>query len=258
MINLAEIPPDKIRLMIVTAIYGRPTLTEKVLRYYAELDLDGFELDLVAVRSPEDEEPTPDVDGWRYIEAPNLPLGAKWNTVLPEFEKSKAEALMIVGSDDLVSRSYFDLAYGALRKGANVVASHDLCIYRDDTVYLCEASRPGAGKILDRRTITELGGALFDAAINRFLDSSLIHRLLQVRGVSYYTARMNRDRSYAILDVKTGGRNMWSLKGPEKNGGMFLVNEEDGHSLRIARTSIIPTATFFSDYFPTVNASDLW
>lgn len=241
------------RLGVLTATWGRPTLTEHVMRHFAALTVPGIEIVPLAVWSGEDPSPTPKVEGWRYVEVPNRPLGRKWNYGVRALMNLDVDAVMIVGSDDLVSWSYFEIVRDQLKLGADIISIRDLFIYHppEDFVLYCESMIPGAGRVVTRKTIETVKGKLWDDDAQIYLDASIMTRLRQT-DLRRHNARDMRGRGFAILDVKMReGPNIWRVVRDAEHNTTYLENAA-GARLRIRRVTNIPAKQFFKDYFPHI------
>lgn len=239
---------------MLTAAWGRSTLTQQVLQHYAGIRVTDLDLELVCVVSPEDEDPAPYVEPWKYVEIENVPLGKKWNYGIEAMIDLDVDAVMIVGSDDFISWRYFDLVHEQLGRGSEVISSRDLYIYEppSDYVAYCESMVPGLGRTLSRGAIRALKDRLWDSDAPGYLDSSLMRRLRQTPGLRMHNARNMGDRDFALLDVKLSeGPNIWNLVESTHPDKMDLVNEA-GHRLHIRCVTYIPARQFFSDYFPHI------
>ena len=248
------------RLGIVTALWGRSKLTEHVLRYYAGFKAPRVEFVLVAVRSPEDADPAPDVPGWQYIEAHNEPLGQKFNAGLSLLSTLGVDAVMVVGSDDLVSAGYVDLVLTQMRKGTDHVAVRDLFIYcpPGKHVLYCESMPSGAGRVVSRRALDMMRWKLWDDDAPRYLDGGAQSRLSQVQGISQHTVRNLARRSFAVLDIKAeGGPSMWTVGEPDARGKRLLVSSSGDTAMTIRKSVELPAGDFFNDYFPTFDYTAL-
>lgn len=175
------------------------------MRYYSEV---GIGSERVAVRSPGD--PQEEVEGWKYVECDNQPLGRKWNTGLQSF--TDVDAVMIVGSDDFIPLSYVETAIERIKKGADVVQGKGLYIHQDGKLHWCYPGAPGAGRVISRRILERADWRLWEDGMERFLDSSAQTVLQKCR------ARRIRLENAPILDVKTDV-NLWRLNGEYLNDG---------------------------------------
>jgi tetratricopeptide (TPR) repeat protein len=108
-------------IVILTCVWKRPQLTEIVLSYYATLqqELKGFiNLELLAVGSEEKEsEKLCQACGFDYVEYRNQPLSDKWEYGLNRCKDYDPNAVIIVGSDDLISRSLIEFYDQKIKEG---------------------------------------------------------------------------------------------------------------------------------------------
>lgn len=130
------------RLVAVMPVYGRPELTRLILRqwHYQMLRLRSrMDVRLVVVGS-EGPRSAALVAGYSdtmsYVEAPNDPLNRKWNVGLGVARFLEPDAVLTVGSDDLVSDSLL-LAYAdKVRAGVDYFGLVDLYFFDAATVRL--------------------------------------------------------------------------------------------------------------------------
>lgn len=241
-------------LGILTAVYGRPALSRRCQEYYASIDHPALEIVRVAVRSPEDPNPPPDVDGWTYVEAPNEPLGKKMNIGMDQLRRLGVTAVMIVGDDDWVSMGYLDLVDSQLQRGRDYIRPKDLHVYVPGSgrVAYCESMTPGAGRVVTQTALDHLRWRLWDGDINRYLDSSAHHRLTQLN-INRHNARTSEGNRWAIVDVKpTGSTGIWRLRQSSDGRGMSLVGERDAE-LHIRKVVYQDARRFFREYFPMLD-----
>lgn len=97
------------RILIATAIYKRPEITRIVLDYYKDLQREGMDIELLACGSEgEISKQLVESCGWNYFEAKNTPLTRKHNLMFAECRKYKHDAILLIGSDDLLSREIIE------------------------------------------------------------------------------------------------------------------------------------------------------
>ncbi len=90
------------KLLIVTTLHKRPELTKIVLDYYKTLQFKyGFQL--LACGSEDADRQLAFKCGWNYVNADNKPLAQKHNALFKEASRYSHDAIMLIGSDDLVS-----------------------------------------------------------------------------------------------------------------------------------------------------------
>jgi len=119
--------------LLLTSVWKRPELTKIVLRTYDRMReslADEIDLRLLAVGS-EDETSRLLCEecGFDYIEQPNSPLSYKWNAGVNAAEKYEPDALVIVGSDDLVSPGLFHAWAEKLREGLHFFGISDMYFF---------------------------------------------------------------------------------------------------------------------------------
>lgn len=112
---------DVNKIVIYTCVWQRPKLTEVVLSHYSHLknQLSGkIKLELLAVGSEgETSQQLCESCGFDYLEFPNLPLSAKWEYGLNRCADYDPDAVIIVGSDDIISQGLIEFYDRKLREG---------------------------------------------------------------------------------------------------------------------------------------------
>lgn len=198
-------------LTLLTCAWGRPALTERVLDYYTRLRIPGVRLTGVCVVSPEDPDPPAVPEWWRTVEAPNSPLGSKFNAGTAAIERERPDAVVILGSDDLLNARYFERVAEHLHAGADFISLRDAHFYdlAAGRLYRASPARPGAGRCLSASLIERLDWRLWQDSREERLDSSMSRRLRSVPLAAYRRVEM-RDADAVLLDVKTES-NMWTV-----------------------------------------------
>ena len=198
-------------LGIVSALWGRPRISGAVLHYYGNLVLSGIDTTLVAARSPEDPAPAPGVKGWHYAEAPNEPLSDKWNAGMRLMQELSPDAVMITGSDDVISAPYIEAAAAEIAKGADYAYFDTLCCYDMDTcrAYLSNPARMGAGRVLSRRLLDECDWRPWPSGLERRLDGGMDEKLSPSL-LGQRIIRADHVDGALCVDLKSSG-NMWGF-----------------------------------------------
>ncbi len=116
------------KLALLTTVWKRHALTRVTLRRYANMRrYVPVELDLLAVGSEGDvSQQLVEAEGWRYLEAPNDSLGAKWNAGFRALADTVADAVVFIGSDDWVTNSLAVVYADALSRGKRFIGWTDL------------------------------------------------------------------------------------------------------------------------------------
>jgi len=161
-----------VRLAIVTAWHGRPDLTRRVAEYYA-----GMGVCIAAVTRGE-LDAIGRVDGWGYAISPNV-VSDKFNTAVAH-ARFNADAVMIVGSDDLVSPKYIEDAIRLLEEGVDYIHGNGLYFY-DETyrrsVYVPTSAPPGCGRVLSKRLLDMLDWQPYAPGLMKCIEASMAERL---------------------------------------------------------------------------------
>ena len=165
---------DKINTMVIlTCIWKRPKLTRIVLSHYRALkkELKGeINLELVAVGS--EGERSKDIceeSEFNYFEYENQPMSEKWNFGLQMTKKINPDAVIIVGSDDLIDKNLLKFYDKKLKQGYMMVGIKDFYIY--DTERRKLAYWRGYGKLNDAHRMNETIG------LARCLSRTLLDKL---------------------------------------------------------------------------------
>lgn len=238
------------RIGIVTASWGRSKIVGRVLDYYTNLHSSEAEFVRVIAMSADDPDPIEEPEGWSVVWADNAPLGKKFNTAAHVAIEMGVNGIIVIGSDDLLSRPYIDLLIDRAKRGYDYVMPNEMCIYQpgDDVVRLCLSAPPGAGRYLSARMIERMAGNPWDSQANTYLDQSMAVRMRGLECKSHSLRDMYKD-GFIVLDIKTAG-NKWELKPSDKGGGMALVNTDSNEFLYIRRTISFPADQFMAMHFP--------
>ena len=188
----------KMTLVILTCVWKRPRLTEIVLTYYSRLKeemKDVLDLELVAIGSEgEQSKDICEACGFHYHEHENQPLSEKWQYGLKKTQEFNPDAVIIMGSDDLITRKILEFYIEKIKQGHLLVGIKDFFIYESKLKKL--AHWRGYGKLNDGHRMDETIGLgrcltrpLLDKIdfqiwgglnLNRNLDGAMTQRLKEV------------------------------------------------------------------------------
>jgi hypothetical protein len=192
-------------MVICTAFHGRPKVSEIFLKHTSPL------LPIYAACSEGDVENIALCQryGVTFCVVPNEPLGAKWNAALELVPKGLP--VMILGSDDIVSREWVDLACAAIAEGKDYItpdacgmfdiATGEACILRSNGH---GAQTFGAGRVLSARVVEAVRPMWTDVK-DRGLDSDA-HGHIMAHGFQRVTVKASR---VPVTDLKSGV-NLWA------------------------------------------------
>jgi len=195
-------------IVILTCIWKRPKLTRIVLSHYRALKKelkDVINLELVAVGSEgEKSKNICEESGFNYFEYENQPMSEKWNFGLQMTKKINPDAVIIVGSDDLIDKNLLEFYDKKLKQGYMMLGIKDFYIYdaeRRKLAYwrgygkLNDAHRMnetiGLARCLSRSLLDKLDFNIWnDLNISRNLDGAMTTRLKEVGIYPVSEARM--------------------------------------------------------------------
>ena len=185
-------------IVILTCIWKRPKLTRIVLSHYRALKKelkDVMNLELVAVGSEgEKSQNICEENEFNYFEYKNQPMSEKWNFGLQMTKKINPDAVVIVGSDDLIDTNLLKFYDQKLKQGYMMVGIKDFYIYDSEKRKLAywrgygelnDAHRMnetiGLARCLSRTLLDKLDFNIWnDLNISRNLDGAMTTRLKEV------------------------------------------------------------------------------
>jgi len=207
----------------VTNVWKRPELTRRVLnvyqRYQGELK-DRLDLRLVAVGSEGRKSQELCMRyGFDYCEFDNEPLTAKRNAGLAAARKHDPDAVVMAGSDDILSPNYFQTVY-ALVQEQPAVGLRDFYYVHAHKRQLAywpgykgrrQFEPIGAGRSYHRSLLEAMQWQLWpaDSDANRSMDG-IAYRNLRKHGFGFKAYAM-RELGVWAMDIKSGpNMNPWT------------------------------------------------
>jgi len=104
--------------MVVVPIWKREIITRHLLNWYND-----FDFQLVVVGS--EGEKSRQLANGLYLEAPNYPLDAKYDSGIQHCKLYNPDAVALVGSDDFITGDYFEWAMSQISLGFDMVGLLD-------------------------------------------------------------------------------------------------------------------------------------
>lgn len=120
---------------------------------------------------------------------PDMPLGAKWQLCIDVAMTQKPDAILIMGSSDMISDNWIPELYKYLDEGYAMVGTsgiHFLDVQMRNNLRLVHwkgynnyrSGEPiGTGRLISAKAIQMMGGNVFDRHINHSLDYSTMQKL---------------------------------------------------------------------------------
>lgn len=215
-------------MALLTCMWKRPELTRLVFNNYACIQkrLRGvLDLHLIAVGS----EGTASRDlaeehGFTYVERANSPLGAKWNGGMEAVRESGADAMIVVGSDDLLNAEAFAIYAHHLAQGYVFVGLSDTYFWDLSNRQLAlwrgyspprQGEPMGLGRLIHRDLLEKMDWEPWDSSLERALDFSMMCKLAPLLTdhdlLDRITVLSCLQERIAPVDVKAG-ENMWGFE----------------------------------------------
>ncbi|MEH6452034.1 MAG: hypothetical protein V7782_03230 [Psychromonas sp.] len=124
---------EKVKLLMLTCVWQRHDLTNIFYNYYKKIKAeiaDDIELNVLVVGSEGQlSKEACESYGFNYIEQPNHPLSDKWQAGIEETKKYDFDGLIIMGSDDFVSKDTFYIYNTAVEQNTLFFGFQDLYLY---------------------------------------------------------------------------------------------------------------------------------
>jgi hypothetical protein len=197
------------KILIYLAVWKRPLITELCFTGINRLRRS-FNIDALAVISEEEMIPLCDKYNVRWVMYKNEPLGEKKNYGLSKAKEIDFDYLMEIGSDDLILD---ELVEDYLR---NYIGKYEFFGVSDalhvDTHFrvarrITSKTCYGAGRMISRRVLEDMGWTLWAKSANRGLDQNSLFNMRR-RKISYH---MTNPMKYpGVIDVKSM-ENIWKF-----------------------------------------------
>ncbi len=187
-------------VVVVIATHDRKDITTRNIK---SLQLQKPQPKIVIVCSSLEELEYYKAMGVTVVHHANTPLGAKWQAGVNVAAKMKLDALVILGSDDILSKNYLVNALSKIKQGFDFVGCthwyvHDVrneeylhCKY----INLNEDFPIGSGKVYSAGILERIRYKLFDTMANRKLDD-VGHKKIQNQNAKIFLFRTPEIMAY--------------------------------------------------------------
>ena len=165
--------------IICIAIWNRHDILKKIVTLVNSYKLN-FNVGFVLIYSQKkDNNLFPNIKNVHFFYSPNQPLGSKWLASVYHSQLFNPKAIMILGSDDIVSRKYLIEGYYNITKN-----NFDFCYseywltYAEqyNSLYKQKYKIPykilGAGRIFSSKFLKKIDNKIYDPTICRALDNT--------------------------------------------------------------------------------------
>jgi ABC-type polysaccharide/polyol phosphate transport system ATPase subunit len=174
----------KLTLVMLTCVWKRPKLTKIIMSYYSKLK---EEIGDKSRTICEDE-------GFHYFEYENQPMSEKWQHGLEMTKKYNPDGVIIMGSDDIITKEIIDFYVEKINLGYLLIGIKDFYIYESSIKKLVhwrgygelnDAHRMdetiGLGRCLTRPLLDKIKFDVWGGLdLKRNLDGAMTNRLKEV------------------------------------------------------------------------------
>lgn len=222
------------RIGIIAPNNGRPHILRLYLACLQRLRIDlGTDIPAVVVSGREDKNICVQYNTY-HIEAPNNPVSNKFNLGM-SFMQDKADAVMIMGSDDLISTDTFKRLVAEVEKGYDLVGVDQVYFFATDGINkgkMVLLERPdrmlGVAKIISSRVLDKVNWQPWVKERNWGLDGiaqeairPFVSTIKLVKGAEVYDlkSKENLNKStfwFGKIKELQDPAKLWSILGEEE------------------------------------------
>lgn len=165
--------------IICIAIWNRHTILKKLVELVNSYEVT-FSIGFVLIYSKEDDKNLfPQHNNVHFFYSPNQPLGSKWLSSIYHSQLFNPKAVMILGSDDMVSKEYIIEGFtNIILKKYHFCYSEYWLTYSaaNHVLFKQKYSQPikilGAGRIISNEFLKKIDYKIYDPTICRGLDNT--------------------------------------------------------------------------------------
>lgn len=191
------------KLTFITPIWRRHDLTKVVLSYLKTFQREyGFRV-IVGGSEGKESEVLAKEQGFKYVELENYPVSQKNNSLMLEAKKDDPDAVVILGSDDLISKGALEYYCKLIEQKAECVTFNDLYFYsaKYQVMSYYKSSRTGIGRYFSKKAMEKVSyRAWSNIGANKGLDN--INRLWMASKGVKMTAVSMRQLGFKLIDIK--------------------------------------------------------
>lgn len=199
------------RIVLMVTMYKRHELTKFVFNHYNKIAKKKSKVEIILCAAGSEgiiSESIAVNNGFNYIEVNNYPLSTKHNKLLKYAREFNPDAVVLIGSDDMLSPNMFYLYADKINQGIDLFGFSDFYMY-DRQMYhwngyegLRIGESIGAGRMFSKRLLDSLDWDLWGAKeINSGLDGLCMSRLSTVK----YTYQIIKIPDFHLLvGIKAG------------------------------------------------------
>jgi len=193
------------KIALVIAVYKRHDLTKIVLdNFRLQAKKYGFE---IIIAGSEGNASKRLAKCCHYIEVDNDPLSDKHDAMITKAKELDVDGVVLMGSDDIVSDSYWDWVYSLDSNAKYLQGLKDIYFYstKHKQLYYWAGYRngkqiAGAGRFFSRFILDKMDWQLWDSGLQKGLDTNCSSLLLK-KGIKEKSVTM-QEINAILVDVK--------------------------------------------------------
>ena len=146
-------------------------------------------------------------EGCHYVESENFPVSNKHNKGLEKAKELNAKGVILMGSDDIVSDSYFEFIEQFSEQTSELIGLKDLYFYSTNSKklgywkgYTSTSTTVGAGRYFSRAILEQMEWQLWSEKRHRGLDTDCLKRLTKI-GITERIFTMKESNVF-LVDIK--------------------------------------------------------
>lgn len=146
-------------------------------------------------------------EGCHYVECNNFPVSNKHNKGLEKAKELNAKGVILMGSDDIVSDSYFEFIEQFGEQTSELIGLKDLYFYSTESKklgywkgYTSTSTTVGAGRYFSRAILEQMNWQLWSEKRNKGLDTDCLKRLTK-QGITERIFTMEESNVF-LVDIK--------------------------------------------------------
>lgn len=210
-------PTNPAEIVVLTALWRRTGISRLCLGQ-VPTSVPGAVFRRIAVGSETADADLADECGWSYVQSDNHPLSDKWNmgaagagALYPG-----ADALVVIGSDNLLSARYWERLPVILSAGRRFAYFDHVYYYHVRTGRCVRAIVPyvGAGRMLARSLLDALDWRPWEPGMSRYLDRSMGRRIRQLAPGdvgTWHGFNVRTDPEAIVVDLKSDADQIWTF-----------------------------------------------
>ena len=171
---------DNINIILCTCIYKRPELTKFCLGYWIKQNFSKIIITYSLDSDYNNLLDYHDNEKVIFIKYSNFPISKKWNRCILEVKKYPHNAVMIIGSDDIVLSSYLkkckqyiknDYDYISNTKWYNIITNSNL-LFSLRYILRKKYDGIGSGRVINKKILEKYNYSIYNFNRNRGLDGT--------------------------------------------------------------------------------------